>query len=145
MMRPSGLRMAATSRFAPVATGCQTCTRGPPAAQARMRPWIKRPATNFLLIWSRDGRSIVEEMQTGVPTGYDIWVLPVFGDRKPFPYLQTEFNERFAKLSPNSQRLAYQSDESRGYEVYVQAFPNPGGKWQVSTHRCGRPGWRRGG
>lgn len=66
--------------------------------------------------------------------GDDVWVLPLFGDRKPFPYLQTNFNERDAKLSPNSQWLAYASDESQRYEIYVQAFPTPGVKRLVSTN-----------
>ena len=47
--------------------------------------------------WSRDGRYIIEEVRD-FKTKNDIWVLPLFGDRKPFPYLQTEFNEQYAKL-----------------------------------------------
>ena len=75
----------------------------------------------------------------------DIWVLPLFGDRKPFPYLQTEFNEQYAKLSPNGQWLAYTSDESKRNEVYVQTFPTPGGKWQISTNGGSRSVWSRDG
>jgi eukaryotic-like serine/threonine-protein kinase len=80
--------------------------------------------------WSRDGRYIIEETQPVSSTGFDIWVLPLFGERKPFPYLQTKFNERLPKLSPNGEWLAYQSNDSGRYEVYVQTFPKPGGKWQ---------------
>jgi hypothetical protein len=61
-------------------------------------------------------------------------VVPLFGDRKPYPYLHTEFTEGQAKLSPNGQWLAYRSDESKRGEIYVQTFPTPGGKWQVSTN-----------
>jgi Tol biopolymer transport system component len=100
----------------------------------------KRP-----LDWSRDGRFIVEEMGASVKTGNDIWILPLSGDRKPFPYLQTEFNERWAKLSPGGQWLAYSSDETKRNEVYVQTFPKPGGKWQVSTNGGDRPVWSRDG
>jgi len=89
--------------------------------------------------WSRDGRYIVEEVQDP-KTGADIWLLPLFGDRKAFPYLHSEFNESFAKLSPNGQWLAYVSDESKRNEVYVRTFPNPGGKWQVSTNGAARRG-----
>jgi Tol biopolymer transport system component/predicted Ser/Thr protein kinase len=105
----------------------------------------KAPRAKFPTDWSRDGRYIVEEMLAASSTLDDIWVFPLFGDRKPFPYLQTEFNERFAKLSPNGQWLAYQSDESRRYETYVQTFPKPGGKWQVSTNGGERPVWSRDG
>ena len=94
--------------------------------------------------WSRDGRYIIEEVR-GFKTKNDIWVLPLFGDRKPFPYLQTEFNEQYAKLSPNGQWLAYASDETKRFEVYVQTFPTPGGKWQVSTKGGNRPVWSRDG
>jgi len=100
--------------------------------------------------WSRDGRYLIEELSAGSNTGTDIWVLPLSperagGDRKPFPYLQTEFNERSAKLSPNGQWLAYASDETKRYEIYVQTFPTPGGKWQVSTNGGSYPRWSRDG
>ena len=95
--------------------------------------------------WSRDGKYILEEQAGDPKTGYDIWVLPLFGDRKPYPYLHTEFNERWAKLSPNGQWLVYVSDESKRYEVYVQTFPNSGGKWQVSTNGGSLPVWSRDG
>ena len=94
--------------------------------------------------WSRDGRYIIESV-LDPKTKADVWVLPLFGDRKPFPYLQTEFNELDAKLSPNGQWLAYVSDETRRNEVYVQTFPNPGGKWQVSTTGGTLPVWSRDG
>ncbi|HYL37609.1 MAG TPA: protein kinase [Bryobacteraceae bacterium] len=94
--------------------------------------------------WSRDGRYIIES-SLDPKTKADVWVLPLFGDRKPFPYLQTEFNELDAKLSPNGQWLAYVSDETRRNEVYVQTFPNPGGKWQISTTGGTLPVWSRDG
>jgi serine/threonine protein kinase len=94
--------------------------------------------------WSRDGRYIIEGVRD-FKTKNDIWVLPLFGDRKPFPYLQTEFNEQYAKLAPNGQWLAYASDETKRLEVYVQTFPTPGGKWQVSTNGGDRPVWSRDG
>jgi hypothetical protein len=82
---------------------------------------------------------------TSPKTKNDVWVIPTFGDRKPFPYLQTEFNEGFARLSPNGQWLAYTSDESKRGEIYVQTFPTPGGKWQVSTNGGTRSVWSRDG
>jgi len=78
-------------------------------------------------------------------TRADIWVFPTFGDRKPFPYVNTEFQEGRAKLSPNGQFLAYVSDESKRDEVYVQTFPEHGGKWQISTGGGDVPVWSRDG
>lgn len=94
--------------------------------------------------WSRDGRYIVGRV-LDPQTSLDLWVFPQFGDRKPFPFLRTQFNEEFARLSPNGRWIAYQSDETRRPEVYVQAFPGPGGKWQISTNGGFRPVWSRDG
>jgi hypothetical protein len=95
--------------------------------------------------WSKDGRYIIEQASADSKTGTDIWVLPLFGDRKPFPYLETDANEAEAKLSPNGLWLAYQSDESKRNEIYVTTFPQPGGKWQVSTNGGSYPVWSRDG
>jgi Tol biopolymer transport system component len=94
--------------------------------------------------WSRDGRYIMARV-VAPKTNLDIWVLPQFGDRKPFPYIHTEFAEHMARLSPNGRWLTYESDETTRDEIYVQAFPNPGGKWQVSTNGGTHPVWSRDG
>jgi len=93
--------------------------------------------------WSPDGRFLLYSTTFDVPkTGTDLWVLPVSGDRKPFPFLQTEFNESRAKFSPDGGWIAYQSDESGRDEVYVTLFPGPGGKRQISTAGGTFPRWR---
>ena len=90
--------------------------------------------------WTPDGRTLV--FTNTVPaTGVDIWILPLEGDRKSRPFLQTPFNENWPRLSPDGRWLAYESNESGRNEVYVQPFPGPGGKWQVSTDGGGRPVW----
>lgn len=94
--------------------------------------------------WTRDGRYIIYGVADAKTKG-DIWVLPLFGDRKPFPYLHTEFNEADGKVSPNGQWLAYHSDETGRNEIYVQTFPSPGGKWQISTNGGNTPAWSRDG
>jgi len=96
--------------------------------------------------WSRDGRFIVFTLlDLKGKTNYDIWVLPLFGDRKPFPYLQTQFNERSARFSPDGHWLAYTSDETGSYEVYLAPFPVGGAKWQVSQGGGIEPMWTRDG
>ncbi len=94
--------------------------------------------------WSRDGRYIVFN-HLGAKTQADIWVLPLFGDRKPFPYLQTKFSEDNAVFSPDGHWLAYLSDESGSNEVYISPFPGSGGKWQVSQGGGDSPEWNRDG
>jgi len=82
--------------------------------------------------WSHDGRYVIEDV-LDPKTLNDIWVLPQFGDRKAFPFLNTEYREQHDKLSPDGHWLAYTSNESKQNEVYVQTFPEHGGKWQIST------------
>ena len=90
--------------------------------------------------WSRDSRFIIEYVNDP-RTGTDTWVLPLFGDRKPFPYLHGVSG----KLSPNGKWLAYSSDETKRNEVYVQAFPQLGRKSQVSVNGGYVPIWSRDG
>jgi Tol biopolymer transport system component len=102
------------------------------------------PLNTRLDDWSRDGRWLIEE-PIDPKTGHDIWLIPQFGDRKPVPYINSEYYETNAKLSPNVQWLAYASDESRRREIYVQTFPEHGGKWQISTNGGDYPVWSRDG
>jgi hypothetical protein len=74
-----------------------------------------------------------------------VWVLPFAGDRKPYPFLQTPFDERRAQFAPDGRWIAYQSNESGRHEVYVAPFPGPGGKRRVSPTGGGSPRWRRDG
>jgi hypothetical protein len=76
----------------------------------------------------------------------DLWALPMRGpDRKPFPVMQTEFEEREGKFSPDGRWLAYVSNSSGPFEVYVQPFPGPGQKIRVSTHGGAQVRWREDG
>ncbi|MBX3276449.1 MAG: serine/threonine-protein kinase [Acidobacteria bacterium] len=94
--------------------------------------------------WSNDGKYIVY-MKTGEKTAYDLWLLPLSGDRRPKPYLVTQFDERWGKVSPDGRRLVYQSNESGRDEIYVQAFPEPGRRVIVSKGGGALPRWRRDG
>jgi len=81
----------------------------------------------------------------GTETSFDIWILPLTGERKPFPFLKTNFSEGNAVFSPDGKWLAYSSNESGRFEVYVAPFPGPGRKWQVSAQGGAYPAWRQGG
>jgi len=94
--------------------------------------------------WSADGRFLVL-YQTHPETDGDIWVLPLEGDRKPEHVLQTPADEGAAMFSRDGRFLAYVSNGSGRAEVYVQAFPGPGGRWQVSTDGGTEPVWSRSG
>jgi Tol biopolymer transport system component len=93
------------------------------------------------LDWSRDGRIVFMAHPVGT-ANRDLWVLPPSGDRKPFPYLMTPFDEIEASLSPNGRWLAYTSNESGSYQVVVRSFPDPSrDRRQISTQGGGVPRW----
>jgi len=94
--------------------------------------------------WSRDGRYLVFE-SNDPKTKFDLWILPMTGDRKPYPFLRTDFNETHSQISPDGRWVAYVSDESGRAEVYIQSFTPSGGKWQISTGGGDQPKWREDG
>lgn len=91
--------------------------------------------------WSPDGQLLLY-YSFDPTTRSDLWVLPMSGDRKTFPFLRTEFNEADGQFSPNRRWIAYTSDESGRQEVYVASFPGPGGIRQISTAGGRFPKWR---
>ncbi len=91
--------------------------------------------------WSRDG-SLLVVSERATETGWDIHTLPMDGERTMQPLLQTPFDELRAVVSPDGQWLAYYSDESGEYEVYVQPFPNViEGKMRISRDGGVSPMW----
>jgi eukaryotic-like serine/threonine-protein kinase len=94
-----------------------------------------------LMDWSPDGRYALYDTDS-IP---DLWTLPLFGDRKPFPSVEGDFGATQARFSPDGRYIAYTSDESGQSEVYVQTFPQHLGKWEVSTSGGTGPMWRRDG
>ena len=82
--------------------------------------------------WSPDGRYLVFE-QANPLTGWDLWLLPLAGDRKPVPYLQTKFNEVGCSISPDGRWMAYTADVTGAVEVYVQSFPTAGGEHLITN------------
>src|SRR5207249_4153527 len=93
--------------------------------------------------WSGDGRFLLyTELGS---KGADLWVMNMDGERKPVPFLQTPFNESQGQFSPDGHWIAYASDESGRYEVYVRPFPSGPGKWKISISGGELPRWRRDG
>jgi serine/threonine protein kinase len=96
--------------------------------------------------WSPDNKFLIfMTVSNESSTNTDIWTLPLFGDRKPAPYLQTEFHEYGGRFSPDGKWVLYMSDESGRNEVYVRPFPGPGGKLLVSASGGSTPVWRQDG
>jgi DNA-binding winged helix-turn-helix (wHTH) protein/Tol biopolymer transport system component len=102
---------------------------------------LRSPDSKGLNDWSRDGRYLVY-ISTSLETKSDLWILPTAADAKPAPYLRTQFEELQGQVSPDGRWLAYTSDESGRWEVYVQSFPTPGTKFVISNGGGGEPQWR---
>jgi Tol biopolymer transport system component len=92
----------------------------------------------FTVDWSNDGDTVIVQSET------DIWRYSL-REKKLTPLVKTDANEGAGALSPDGRWLAYVSDESGRYEVYVLGLTGPGGKWQVSTGGGEFPLWRRDG
>ena len=84
-------------------------------------------------------------MQSGPANGTDIWTLSLEGDRRPHPFLQTRFDEDYPDFSPDGRWLAYVSNQSGRAEVYVQPYPGPGVRQQISVDGGTAPAWSRDG
>jgi serine/threonine protein kinase/Tol biopolymer transport system component len=106
-----------------------------PANGHNLSPQACSPDGKFLLYASDDFK-----------TASDLWALPLQGDdRTPFPVAHTDFDEVHGQFSPDGHWIAYASNESGRYEVYVQAFPKAAGKRPVSAAGGIYPRWRRDG
>ncbi len=105
-------------------------------------PGAKRPWS-----WSADGRFLAYMQHDPQPEKdkFDIWILPLTGERKPFPFLQSDYDKGTPAFSPDGRWIAYTSRESGSAEVYVASFPDGATKLQVSNQGGFSPVWRRDG
>ena len=99
--------------------------------------------TQNVTSWSGDGQ-LLAYFENNPTAQRDIWVLRM-SDRKAQPFLATKFNEGAGSISPDGRWIAYVSNESGRPEIYVQPYPGPGGKWQISTEGGTEPVWNRNG
>jgi Tol biopolymer transport system component len=91
--------------------------------------------------WSPNAQFILYG-QLNAGTNWDLFLLPLTGERKPQPFLNTNFAEIQGRFSPNGRWVAYASNETGQFQVYVQSFPSSGGKWPVSIDGGSQPRWR---
>jgi eukaryotic-like serine/threonine-protein kinase len=89
--------------------------------------------------FSRDGQLLAFN-ETGLTTGADIFIMRL-GDRKAEPFFQAPSDQGAAKFSPDGRWIAYVSDETGQREIYVQPYPGPGAKSQISIDGGAEPAW----
>jgi len=92
--------------------------------------------------WSRDGRYLLYAYASSPRGAAELWALPLVGERKPFPVVQKAPDVSPGRFSPDGRWIAYASAETGQPEIYVTAFPGPGGKWRISTSGGLQPRWR---
>jgi Tol biopolymer transport system component len=103
-------------------------TEGAPAIPVNWSP------TNDFIVFSR--------LRAGSGGGYDTWLLPLAGDRKPKAFLESQFDKFHARISPNGRYIAFATNETGMYQVVVHTFPDPsGGKWTISAEGGVEPKW----
>jgi serine/threonine-protein kinase len=102
---------------------------------------LERPADQYeIALPAAGGIALVREVPT-TGSGLDLYTLPLRPAGEPRPWVVTEFSERSPSLSPDARWAAYVSNESGQDEVYVRAFPETEGRWQVSSGGGNEPLW----
>lgn len=134
---PDGLRIAWASRRR------QVMIRGagallPEQTIANLEPPVQ------VWDWSRDGRQLLIG-RTTAGTRDDLWILAPREDAEPQPYSTAAFNQTFGVFAPDGRLIAYASDESGKFDIYVDSFPKAGARIRVTTAGGTEPRWSRDG
>jgi serine/threonine-protein kinase len=116
------------------------------------KPQPLTQSKNFQAPWSfsPDGKRLAF-FEVDSKTSGDLWTVPLESDNaglrggKQEVFLQTPATELAPSFSPDGRWMAYSSDELGTFQVYVRAFPDKDGKWQISNSGGGYPIWSRNG
>ena len=134
---PDGTRIA----FSSDRGGGSLCAK-PASGAGEEEVLFKTPGEAYPTDLSRDGRFLVYSLFAPGEKTNALWILPLFGDLKPFLFARQGLKEPKARFSPDGKWIAYDSYESGVAEVYVTSFPDQKGKWQISQGGGTEPRWR---
>jgi Tol biopolymer transport system component len=130
--------------FTSIRGGSSALMEKPASGQGEEKILLKGDAGTVIAYdWSRDGRYIGYERRG--KESMDAFALPTSGDPKPVVVAAGPFNEYVPLFSPDGRYVTYESNESGRPEIYVQTFPNPTGRWQISTAGGEDVSWSRDG
>ena len=90
--------------------------------------------------WSRDGRSLLIGRKSN-DTGDDLWIQPPIEGAAAQPYVTAPFDQAYGAFSPDGRSIAYASNESGQFDIYVDSFPKPGARVRVTTAGGTEPRW----
>jgi Tol biopolymer transport system component len=116
----------------------------PTNVEGAATPLMKRETPAISMDWSRDDQYVLYRANSPA-TNWDIWALPMKSERTPFPVAQTAADERTARFSPDGRWIAFESNESGQFDIYLRPFPGPGINIRVSTAGGVQPRWRSNG
>ena len=136
---PNGDRIA----FESVGAGSVKLAVKPSSGGGQQETLFESPQGKIPCDWSPDGQFLIFYIPDP-KTGTDLWVLPE-KTHKPFIFLKTDANELWGQFSPDGRWVAYQSNETGRYEIYVRPFPEAGGPVPISTAGGVYPRWSRDG
>ncbi len=91
--------------------------------------------------WTGDGENLIIDELDATSSKSSLVVIPLKGEKKSWNYSNSKFDEYEACISPNRKWIAYLTNESGLYQIYVRSFPNKEGKWQISTDVAEEPRW----
>jgi eukaryotic-like serine/threonine-protein kinase len=137
---PDGSRLVFSSNR----TGRSDLYQKPVTAAGKEELLLSTPEAKAASDWSADGRFLLYGTYFDPQMGMDIWALSL-DDRKPFEVVRTNFDEKDGQFSPDGKWIAYQSNETGRFEIYVQPFPGPGRREPISTNGGAQVRWRRDG
>jgi serine/threonine protein kinase len=126
--------------FASGASGVLDLYERSSSGSGEARLLVRTASDKFPSDWTRDGRFVVYHT-FGASGTWDIWAAPTDGG-KPLSLLSSKFTEAQGQVSPDGNWIAYASDESGRFEIYVTQFPEKRGRWQISTTGGSQPWWR---
>ncbi|HKY45094.1 MAG TPA: protein kinase [Pyrinomonadaceae bacterium] len=134
---PTGDRIV----FVSSRNGATSIYQKPSNGSSPEEPLVSSPEVKYNPTWSPDGQSIIFA-QLNAKTNTDLYLLSTQGEKKVEPFVQTNFVDAQARFSPNGRWVAYVSNETGQFEVYVAAFPLAGGKMPISIGGGSQPQWR---
>ena len=107
---------------------------------------MKGPLDDYLApTWSQDGNYLVYQALDKTTDALDLWYVALKkGERSPVRFTNTPFDEALPQFSSDGRYLAYQSNKSGEWEIYVTPFPDGKESWQVSTGGGVQPRWSYG-